>query len=154
MNTFDIKNNINIVNKNGNTLLHLAAYEGKTELCELLLLLMSDEAINKLNNKGVSALHLATQNCFDLDVSYIIYEKMSPEIVNVVDEDGNTLLYYILTRRTWNEDKTIKLFKFYFSKMKPEIINTVNKEGMTILHTSIEIGMHELAKLLIKGLKI
>src|SRR3954471_15375543 len=143
MNTFDIKNNINTVDKDGNTPLHLAAYRGDKELCELLLLLMSDEAINKLNNKGASALHLAAQNCFYEDICYMMYEKMSPEIVNTVDEDGDTLLHYVISPPSWDENKNIKLFKFFFSKMNPEIINTANKDEMTILHTSIYRGKSE-----------
>ncbi|WP_147144149.1 ankyrin repeat domain-containing protein [Rickettsia asiatica] len=51
---------MNHVNNNGYTALTWAAANGYEEVCEILILKMSNEAINQVTNNGETALNIAT----------------------------------------------------------------------------------------------
>ncbi len=136
MNKFDL--DYNSCDNEGNTYLHNAASAGMEDVCKLLLHTMSNEFINKQNNKGLTALHYALlRDDTELEICKILLSKMSPEIINIIDEEGNTLLHYLLKTNRWFDDVPEK-FKFIFNKMNKETINSTNKKGESILHLAID----------------
>lgn len=147
MNKFDL--DYNSCDNEGNTYLHNAAAVCMTDVCKLLLHTMSNEFINKQNNKGLTALHYALcRDDEDLEICKILLPKMSPEIINIIDEEGNTLLHYLLKNNGWFTN-ILEKFKFIFNKMNKETINTTNKKGESILHVALDNGYKGIVEFLI-----
>ena len=120
----------------GNTLLHVAASYGRTELIPLLL--QKEQALNKPARDGFTPLLLALRHQQGKTARLLLSEGANP---NVPDERGRSPLYYAAD---YDDLHTIQLL----IDKKCEI-NTQKNDGSTPLRKAIERGSDELVRYLI-----
>jgi ankyrin repeat protein len=132
---------INAVDKDGKTILHIAAEKGDREYCELLTPKMSSKIINAVSKDGVTALHCAAWRGMK-EVCELLINKMTPETINVVTKDGLTTLHSAIFGR--NKE----IFDLIFRECL-EVINAVDNYGFTVLHIAASIGLEGVCEQLI-----
>ena len=129
----------------GNTALHKAAQNGRTDIVEKLLEKMSPEAVNAKDSYGNTALHLAAQNG-RADIVEKLLEKLTPEAINAKDRDGDTALHK--AAQNGRADIVEKLLE----KMSPEAINATNGARDTALHIASQYGRTDIVEKLLEKL--
>ncbi len=139
---------INENNKNGETVLtiacknEIASKNGMERVAMEIIPRMSDEAINKWNNKfGNTALILACYNKMER-VALELIPRMSEEAINKWDEDGYTALIWTCKNR-W-ERVAMELIP----KMNKKAINKWNKDGRTALMIASKNKMERVKELI------
>ena len=139
---------INENNKNGETVLtiacknEIASKNGMERVAMELIPRMSEEAINKWNNKfGNTALILACYNKMER-VALELIPRMSEEAINKWDEDGYTALIWTCKNR-W-ERVAMELIP----KMNEKAINKWNKDGRTALMIASKNKMERVKELI------
>lgn len=104
----------------GDTLLHVAAYEGQNEVVRKLLGELGEEHIVDIPNNefGNNPLHLAAANGHDKTCRWII--EAAPDLITTTNDDGLTPIFlaaltgsydafYVLTMRLHDDDAEIAL---------------------------------------------
>ncbi|ROT47229.1 hypothetical protein EDM02_03675 [Candidatus Cardinium hertigii] len=140
---------INIQNKDGNTVLHLAVEYGMKNLVGLLL--DSGAKINIRNKDGNTALHLVVkynqeniaQNIVQLLLNKLIQINQIDQI-NIQNNDGNTALHLAAIHGIEN---LTELLLDNGAK-----INIRNKDGNTALHLAVKYNQENIAQLLLNKL--
>ncbi|HJD59182.1 MAG TPA: ankyrin repeat domain-containing protein, partial [Rickettsia endosymbiont of Omalisus fontisbellaquei] len=165
---------INEVDWNGSTILHVAA-RGKNEQIVEMLLNKKPDLINIVARDGSTVLHYAAIGGNEQLAEMLLSKK--PELIDMVDKNSETVLHVaakggneklaemLLNKKPDLIDKVTvygntvldytviggneKLAEMFLNK-KPDLIDKVTNNGHTVLH-SVAIGGHEqLAKTLLK----
>src|SRR5436190_9735469 len=148
------KTNLNIKDKDGNTLFHIAAKYGHRDLIKLLATYDISEGkmdslwqfffgtkrpdINSQNNNGDTPLHYATENNDFQIIALLLWNKADPSIRNKKN-------YTVLLRAAEKGDIENTLYFMDFSdEYYKETLN-----GNNILHIALSNNRQELAKELI-----
>ncbi|KDP45184.1 hypothetical protein JCGZ_15049 [Jatropha curcas] len=122
----------------GRTPLHCAAIKGRQVVMELLLSCCPDAA-KELTHREETVLHLAIKNkqceAFKSLLSLLVHKNLVDDLVNCVDQDGNTMLHLAAARR---QVQTIRILL----KETKVNVSAVNSNG----HTAFDI-----AKLITSG---
>ncbi|XP_015906122.2 alpha-latroinsectotoxin-Lt1a-like [Parasteatoda tepidariorum] len=138
-------NQIEVKDIDGNTPLHLAAENNKSNLVKLLLSKGAD--VNAKNKLHLTPLHIACRRQFQRTVSSLLESRDID--VNVADESGLTPLHVSVSNGIYNSDVTKKLLRM------PDInINAQNDIGLTALHFATLQNLTENVELLIKQTNI
>ena len=139
--------------KDGNTLLHNACAEGKSEMVQLLIENGAD--VLRPDRRGNAPIHIACIN-FRLETLTILlnYEHCNPNLQNA---NGDTALH-IVCRMTLNLETKLQCLKLLLSTpgINLEVLNNENftptdKDGNTLLHDACAEGKSELLQLLIEN---
>ncbi len=130
---------INVKDKNGNTLLHLAAQNGDLGVVKYLIFEGRIE-VNTKNSYGWTPLHYAAHFGY-IDVVKYLVEVMNANI-NLTDERGLTPLH--LAAKTGSFE-VIE----YLTEREEVAINAVDKSGSTALHFAAASGYIDIFVLLI-----
>jgi hypothetical protein len=112
------------------------------EVCELLISLMSLEAINALNKYGNTALTLAASKGMK-EVCELLIPLMTQEAINAADNYDRTTLYFAA------KGGHKEVCELLIPLMSPEAINAVTIDGYTALTWAAEKGIKEVCELLI-----
>ncbi|XP_066524584.1 ankyrin repeat domain-containing protein 26 [Hoplias malabaricus] len=131
------KNDLNQLDKENRTALHIACVHGHTEVVQFLV--ESKVKLNLCDNQNRSALMKAVQCQQDRCVSILLEHEADP---NLVDINGNTALH--LAARIPCLPVALQLLEHEAN------INAQNKEGNTPLILSVEENHVEMAELLLK----
>ncbi|XP_072528004.1 ankyrin repeat domain-containing protein 26 isoform X5 [Salminus brasiliensis] len=131
------KNDLNQLDKENRTALHVACVHGHTEVVQFLV--ESKVKLNLCDNQNRSALMKAVQCQQDRCVSILLEHDADP---NLVDINGNTALH--LAARIPSLSVALQLLEHEAN------INAQNKEGNTPLVLSVEENHAEMAELLLK----
>ncbi|KAG9280893.1 ankyrin repeat domain-containing protein 26-like [Astyanax mexicanus] len=131
------KNDLNQLDKENRTALHVACVHGHTEVVQFLV--ESKVKLNLCDNQNRSALMKAVQCQQDRCVSILLEHEADP---NLVDINGNTALH--LAARIPSLSVALQLLEHEAN------INAQNKEGNTPLALSVEENHTEMAELLLK----
>ena len=115
--------------KNGNTLMHDAADNGRLEIVKILLPLT--RSLYNQNNDGYTPLLSALENR-NFDVAAILANEMAD--VDQEDEDGDTALHYAICRRRADLVKVLL--------GKTDCINKKNNNGITPLILAEKCGQN------------
>lgn len=117
--------NINHLNQNSQTFLHLMVFEKKIESIKWLLKKNID--FNEIDSKGETALMIACRNGFYSAVEELIKIKVD---VNIESYQGSTAIELAVVNGHFN----------IYKRLKPIIqnINKKNKKGETLLHLAIK----------------
>ncbi|XVF31062.1 hypothetical protein REPUB_Repub16aG0112900 [Reevesia pubescens] len=114
-----------IRDKEGMTVLHVAAKEGRVKILKILAKLCPD-IWDMQDNKGRTALHLAVGNEEFKAVKYILKTKLSNGLINEQDFEGNTPMHIAATQ---GYQSIFELFKR--DKRVDKAIS--NKKGLGVL---------------------
>ncbi|XP_022720033.1 ankyrin-3-like [Durio zibethinus] len=114
-----------IGDKEGMTILHVAAKEGRVKILKILAKLCPD-IWDIQDNKGRTALHLAVENEETRAVKYILKTKLSDGLVNEQDNEGNTPMHIAAIQ---GYQSIFELFKW--DKRVDKAI--ANKKGLGVL---------------------
>lgn len=110
-------------NKNGETVLHWAAYSKNPNIINLAF---SDKSslkiINKQNKTGRTALHFNALQWGNLEVAKALISQKAD--LNIKDVNGQTPLHYALASRKWN------LAKLYIDSGADTSLKDKNNEGL------------------------
>jgi len=163
-----VDSSLEIKDKNGNTLLHLAAFGGHLDIVKYLIEKGAD--LHATNKNNGTPLHAAASNGKLNVVEYLIEEKKVN--LEVQDKDGNTSLslaargghldvveYLVekganlsVTNKSGNtpmyEAMSFDIVKYFAEKGAN--INAVNKNGFTLLHVAAANGNLDVVKYLIE----
>ncbi|KAF5907568.1 ankyrin repeat domain-containing protein 26 isoform X1, partial [Clarias magur] len=131
------KNDLNQLDKENRTALHLACVHGHTEVVQYLV--EHKVKLNLCDNQNRSALMKAVQCQQDRCVSILLDREADP---NLVDINGNTALH--LAARIPSVPVALKLLEHKAN------INAQNKGGNTPLMLSVEENHAEMAEFLLK----
>ncbi|XP_053093161.1 ankyrin repeat domain-containing protein 26 isoform X8 [Pangasianodon hypophthalmus] len=131
------KNDLNQLDKENRTALHIACVHGHTEVVQYLV--ENKVKLNLCDNQNCSALMKAVQCQQDRCVSILLEHEADP---NLVDINGNTALH--LAARIPSLPVALKLLEHEAN------INAQNKEGNTPLILSVEENHAEMAEFLLK----
>ncbi|KAL6474420.1 hypothetical protein MHYP_G00179810 [Metynnis hypsauchen] len=131
------KNDLNQLDKENRTALHIACVHGHAEVVQFLV--ESKAKLNLCDNQNRSALMKAVQCQQDRCVSILLEHEADP---NMVDINGNTALH--LAARIPSLSVALQLLEHKAN------INAQNKEGNTPLILSVEENHAEMAELLLK----
>ncbi|XP_058263435.1 ankyrin repeat domain-containing protein 26 isoform X3 [Hemibagrus wyckioides] len=131
------KNDLNQLDKENRTALHIACVHGHTEVVQYLV--ENKVKLNLCDNQNRSALMKAVQCQQDRCVSILLEHEADP---NLVDINGNTSLH--LAARIPSVPVALKLLEHEAN------INAQNKEGNTPLMLSVEENHAEMAEFLLK----
>ncbi|XP_035391096.1 ankyrin repeat domain-containing protein 26 isoform X2 [Electrophorus electricus] len=131
------KNDLNQLDKENRTPLHIACVQGHTEVVQFLV--ENKVKLNLCDNQNRSALMKAVQCQQDRCVSVILDHEADP---NLVDINGNTALH--LAARIPSLSVALQLLEHEAN------INAQNKEGNTPLILSVEENHAEMAERLLK----
>lgn len=121
----------NLVDRLGDTLVHLASIEDDEGFFKSL---SQDADINKKNTKGATALHLAVIRNNKTLVDLLLNKGAK---IDVVDNDGNTILHYI-------PRDGVELLKKLLDR-NPALIETKNKHDETALDVAKLLKLEEVA---------
>ncbi|GAA6089790.1 ankyrin repeat domain-containing protein 26 isoform X5 [Tachysurus ichikawai] len=131
------KNDLNQLDKENRTVLHIACVYGHTDVVQYLV--ENKVKLNLCDNQNRSALMKAVQCQQDRCVSILLEHEADP---NLVDINGNTSLH--LAARIPSVPVALKLLEHEAN------INAQNKEGNTPLMLSVEENHAEMAEFLLK----
>ncbi|XP_017340864.1 ankyrin repeat domain-containing protein 26 isoform X1 [Ictalurus punctatus] len=131
------KNDLNQLDKENRTALHIACVHGHTEVVQYLV--ENKVKLNLCDNQNRSALMKAVQCQQDRCVSILLEHEADP---NLVDINGNTALH--LAARIPSLPVALNLLEHEAN------INAQNKEGNTPLILSVEENHAEMAEFLLK----
>ncbi|XP_047675761.1 ankyrin repeat domain-containing protein 26 isoform X9 [Tachysurus fulvidraco] len=131
------KNDLNQLDKENRTVLHIACVRGHTEVVQYLV--ENKVKLNLCDNQNCSALMKAVQCQQDRCVSILLEHEADP---NLVDINGNTSLH--LAARIPSVPVALKLLEHKAN------INAQNKKGNTPLMLSVEENHADMAEFLLK----
>ncbi|XP_031724501.1 ankyrin repeat domain-containing protein 26 isoform X7 [Anarrhichthys ocellatus] len=131
------KNDINQLDKENRTALHIACASGHVEVVQFLI--ASKAKLNLCDNQNRSALMKAVQGQHERAVSVLLENHAEP---NLVDVNGNTALH--LAANIPSISTTVLLLEHEAD------INAQNKEGFTPLTVSVREDHIEMAEFLLK----
>ncbi|KAK9516380.1 hypothetical protein VZT92_024314 [Zoarces viviparus] len=131
------KNDINQLDKENRTALHIACASGHVEVVQFLI--ASKAKLNLCDNQNRSALMKAVQGQHERCVSVLLENHAEP---NLVDANGNTALH--LAANIPSISTTVLLLEHEAD------INAQNKEGFTPLTVSVREDHIEMAEFLLK----
>lgn len=135
--------NIDLVDSNGNTALHLAVEESRGELKILELLSKSDD-INNFKKDDKSLLHLLIEKQGDLKTFKWLIEKGAN--LHAVDKDGCNILHYAA------QFGRLDIVEYLIDHGKvDEIINEQDNNGNTALHNSVKGGFYDITDMLLRS---
>lgn len=126
---------LDIVDGKGNTLLHYAAQYGNDKLVAEICASADLSYIDKVNNNGQNALHIAAQAG-----KLAVVQKLQQYNANEKDANDNTLLHFAIYSRD------LDLIKYLLAKSN---VHAVNKKGETPLHIAARLGFDDAIPLLI-----
>lgn len=121
----------NQIDNNGNTAL-INAVSNSTEKLELLLL--NTKNISHKNNKGQSALTKAVQRRSRKAFDMLIANNAK---VDVLDKDGNNLLYYVFSSFRKGKEEDATYFINELQKRKVALPNQ-DKDGNNLVHIAVK----------------
>ena len=136
-----------VVDREGDTLLHNACVEGNIRVAELLLKYGAD--VLKLNSYGDAPIHVACKHS-RLEVLKALFtsSNCNPDQLN---EDGDTALHIVSRKRGSNEDrnKSSKIVEFLVKNgadlLKP------NRHGDAPIHTACQYSRLDILKMLLEN---
>jgi ankyrin repeat protein len=124
--TLDRGTNINFQNKEGNTPLYYAVYDGKIETTKFLL--SNGANPNIQNEDNIAPLHLAIVFGNIEIIEFLLSNGADPSIQ---DEDGASILHYAAGYEEYEEN--VKVIQFLLEKYA-YLLNVQDKKGSTPLH--------------------
>lgn len=132
--------NLNAVDSNGNTALHLMASYGWFDMANLLV--TKGANLNSVDSKGNTALHLIAYYGLRLDIAKLLIENGAD--LNILNNEGKTAVYLAAS---YGRIETSKLFDKHdkYRELRHSLI-----EGQTLLHIACVLGKIELAISLIQ----
>lgn len=144
------KNLSNDVNKDGNTLLHLACQNRLHGIAKYLMKAGAD--INIKNNKHETPLHLLAKAGFgqNAENGLTIYKLLLGKKTNftIKDSMGNTPLHYLIED---TDERSEKIFFMLIEKLDEKVgANLINNNGESLLHTATHSGRYKIAAYLTK----
>ncbi|XP_028813694.1 ankyrin repeat domain-containing protein 26 isoform X3 [Denticeps clupeoides] len=131
------KNDLNQLDKENRTALHIACVNGHTDVVQFLV--ESKAKLNLCDNQNRSALMKAVQCQQDRCIAVLLEHEADP---NLVDINGNTALH--LAARIPSPSIAVLLLEHEAN------INAQNKDGSTPLSLAVEENHPEMAELLLK----
>jgi ankyrin repeat protein len=137
--------NINIQNKDGETLLHKKAFCGSIEIVDFLIKNGAD--VNIRDNQGRIPLHLASQE-YQIGEQKTRLLIKSGSDVNAKDKNGRTPIDKAINWGCFS-NRTINSIKVLIEAGAD--VNIKNNEGKTALHESASFFADEIVELLIKS---
>lgn len=156
---------INMVDSNGDTVLHCAVWCGRETMAHLLAV-ASPRIINTINSKGLSALHCAVAG-ERYEVAEQLLGVTSPDVINIADKRGRTVLHFandkiadrLLSKSHYllekvdsdgmnalhhaiarDQDSVVEMLL----DIKPELLYSTDKRGNTVLHLASRRHMYKL----------
>ncbi len=121
----------------------MAVSKGLDKVCEMLILKMTEQAINHIDNNGNTALILAaTSKRFD-KVCEMLIPKMSEHAINHSDKDNDTALTLAAYK---GFDKVCEML---IPKMLEHAINHSDNNGNTALTLATSKGLEKACEMLI-----
>jgi len=130
---------VNSADQHGNSVLHIAAQNGRAGIIEDLILNGAD--VNKGNNHKNTAIHLAAQNGWTDVAGHLLRAKKLD--VNFKDLHANTALH--LAAQNGQIGVTEKLIEAGAN------VNSANAHKLTPLHLAAQNGHNELTKILVRS---
>jgi serine/threonine-protein phosphatase 6 regulatory ankyrin repeat subunit B len=141
--------NINGINKDGNTPLHLASEEGHVKVVQVLLEHISESSFNWKNNDGNTPLHLATNNGHAEVAKLFLDHTIFELIFNGEDNNiGNTLIH-LATKNGHVEVVKVLLQQTTFRLD----LNEKNDVGNTPLHLACGEGHDKVVQFLLENVR-
>jgi len=135
---------LNVIDENGDTVLHWAVFHKLGDICKKLIPRMSKKAINAKDDESKTALHWACQNKLE-DVGTLLINNKKFIAINLQDDDGKTALHWACQKKL-----TVKLCKSLILEMSTKDFNLRDNEGNTALIFAVFQGLSKVSKLLIK----
>ncbi|XP_057661221.1 uncharacterized protein LOC130896874 [Diorhabda carinulata] len=131
--------------KDGNTLLHCAAFEGNFEAA--VVLVEKNHPINVENLNGETPLHRLMASTIERNSAINIIKLLLDHghRIDIEDKSGNTLLHYACKLNA------IDVIKILLDKNHN--LHIINAKGESPLHVSIDSGSTESTKLLLSGVE-
>ena len=136
----DKKFNINKKIHNGNYLIHYIGLNNNENLFDVISNKKYNINIAQLNDDGDTVGHIAAKFGYYNLLKKIVKKK--PQILNKIDNNGNTILNLIYNNK--------RLLEYFFNNYKKNInsIDNINNKGNTILLHNINDNNYEIIKLL------
>jgi ankyrin repeat protein len=125
----------------GKTLLLIAARQGSSKICELLISKMSIESINIIDSKGNTALTWAAAKGMER-VCKLLIPKMSSDAINAIDKQGTALIWAAVRGME-------SVCKLLIPLTSSEAISVLDEQGSTALACAAQNSMERICKLLI-----
>ncbi|XP_062512477.1 serine/threonine-protein phosphatase 6 regulatory ankyrin repeat subunit B-like [Corticium candelabrum] len=120
--------NVSQIDKDGDTPLHLAAYDLHVDICQLLVDYKAD--VTSVNNKGQTPLHIAVNPWCAHDFSVVCPPLITNESVNVEDRHGNRALHIAV--------KNVNIRTVQLLVDCGADVNAWGKDEQTPLHTAAD----------------
>lgn len=122
--------NVNDINIEGDSALHLACEKGYSTTIDLLLKFGADVNLKNISLK--TPVHLLAEGFYIQDMINLINKGAE---VNVKDENGFTPLHYILKNKQYNENRIKKIFPLLLEKKVD--VNILDDEQTSPLHLAL-----------------
>jgi ankyrin repeat protein len=142
---------VNMPDNNNNTLLHVAVHLGHIDIVKILL--GKHANVNEKNAAGQTPLDIAfAQNPLPVAVIKLLVSKLSKDQINEKGRGENMFLHRALSRRTYEECKTLTNILV----SHPDIdVNVLDNNNNTPLHLAVMYECEEVVKILLdKGARL
>ncbi|XP_062578831.1 serine/threonine-protein phosphatase 6 regulatory ankyrin repeat subunit B-like [Saccostrea cucullata] len=133
------KMDINALQGDGETILHLCCRSGKMEMCEYLVKHFSDLLAIR-DNRGWTVLHSACNGGSVEIISFLIEKGMD---FNALSKDGKTILHIACLNGKFEVCE-------YLVENYPHLLDVNDKSSETVLHDAAREGNVQIVKLLIE----
>ncbi|XP_062606075.1 serine/threonine-protein phosphatase 6 regulatory ankyrin repeat subunit A-like [Saccostrea cucullata] len=130
----------NIIQEEGETILHQCCLWGKIEMCEYLVNNFSD-LLEIMDNEGWTALHSACCGGSVEIVSFLIEKGMD---INTLSNDGRSILHIACVNEKFEICE-------YLVENYPHLLDVKDKSSNTVLHAAAWGGNVQIVKLLIEN---
>ena len=129
-----------------NTCLIYTAFNGWFLAAKILI--KRGAIVDTQNDKGETALHIASEKCHINYIKYILGEAKAK--VGIRDKKGDTVLHKAAGAKEEQFQETIRILIKYFKEQKVEI-DILNDENLTPLHMASSIGKIDTIRMLIQN---
>ena len=138
--------NVNDEDDERNTYLIHTASNGYFKAARILI--DKGAIVDTQNDKGETALHIASEKCHINYIKYILGEAKAK--VGIRDKKGDTVLHKAAGSKEEQFQETIRILVKYFKEQKVEI-DILNDEKFTALHIAAGIGKIDTIRMLIQN---